>query len=307
MSLPSRLWPTDLQIGLLKNIRMNGTGSATFSETPAFLTFALQILLTSAIVGLTRPSSWLRVASLPIIICCAVAEFSTLGDHFRSQWASAMCGTGLLLLFQHIDLVFLAHRPSKKGDVHRSSSSSQSRRSREARGFVRNLARGFNETTSFRHIDTTEEVKGVPLFSRENPDYVPPRSWFLLRSFLTVAFCYLVLDITDTLAPDARQTAQMFSTDLIPLITKPQNLSTERLMFRLSTSLAFFFTLLCVAHLTYQSFALCAVGLGIHGPRPWRPLFNSLSVASSIRLFWGYVSHITHNATPSPYPLICSP
>ena len=241
------------------------------------LIFIAQVLTTSAAVGLTEPNSLLRTASLPVVLYCAAAQIQTLSDCYRPQWASAMCGTSLLLLFQHVDLVHLGGREHQKGTP----------KAGEENTFLRKLARGVRETTSFRHIGTAEQVKNVPPFSGRDPSHVPSRAAFVLGSFLRTATCFLLIDVTDTFPLDPRESARLFAPDKIPVIARPQNISQEALTLRLVTSVGFILTLFCVAHVTYYPIALAVVGSGLSSPTPWRPLFNSLGDARSVRLFWG--------------------
>ena len=263
------------------------TGPLSASQ-PIFIV-AAQVLATSVTLGFTGGTSIIRQASLPLVASLTAALVTTLRSDtsIRSQWASALCGTSVLLLFQHVDLAFLARRQYRPGDNQVSSDGTSKTASQTAPTSFTRLAYGFRETTSFRHVDAVDQVKNVPPFSANVPQYVPPKFTFIWRGCLRLACCALFVDITDTFAPTPEEAARTLSPNKIPLLTKAGAISFEAFATRFGSTVGFFTTLYCVAHLTFYPIAITTVVLGLSSPTPWRPLFDSPAEARSVRLFWG--------------------
>lgn len=257
-----------------------------FTKIDRLLQFAVQVCLVSITLGFSNTAQpLLRLVSVAVALLLAAAQCLTREpDGIRSQYVSALCCTSLLLFLHHLDLSLLSPVQHQSRRMRRESDSAQHVKASE---LVQRVKRGFGRAISFRHIGTPTQVKNVPSFSNENPSFSPSRHRFMLWSMLRMSICYLVLDAMDSVAPSPDETRRLFPPQSIRLITRPENLSLEKLQLRLGATVGFWITLYCVATLTYQVTAVVAVGSMLSSPESWRPLFDSISEASSIRSFWG--------------------
>ena len=264
-------------------------GSALLSSVYPILITVTQVLITSVTIAFTKHSSLVRQASLPLLLLILSHLIATLRQEkiVRPQWASALVGTSVLLLFHHIDIVFLNPRSSISDNRQAVRNDNGSKTFRHTNPALKRLANGLRMTTSFRHIGTPEQVKNVPAFDTKDPTYVPPRHVFVGWLLLRLILCMLFVDLTDTFAPKPDEAARTFSTDKIPLFKEFANISVEALALRFGSTLGFFTAIYCVAHLLFYPAALPAVALGWSSPNLWRPIFNSPVEARSVRLFWG--------------------
>ncbi|KAL9090244.1 MAG: hypothetical protein Q9159_002049 [Coniocarpon cinnabarinum] len=239
------------------------------------------ILITSATSAFTKAFTIPRHASLPLILLIVTSLITTLNRErsLRPAWASALSVTSLVSLFQHVDLVILTPRKRSRDDIRTLKSDSN------------RLGLGLRQTTSLRHVGTSEQVKNVPSFSSKHPDYVPSRGAFLLQLALRTALCMLIVDAADTFAPSSEDVALNFSTENIPLLNNLGQASGRALAVRCGATVGFFVAVYCTANLTFDLLALIAVGLNWSRPEEWPPFFNSLSEAQSVRLFWGKFWH----------------
>ncbi|KAL9056319.1 MAG: hypothetical protein Q9162_003010 [Coniocarpon cinnabarinum] len=238
--------------------------------------FAAEVLITSITLGFTNPASTLRRATLPFVMLCVGAVIQSLrsGPAPPPKWTGSLASSSILMLFQHIDVVFLNPRSYSAGNDNASPA-------------IRRLLYGLHEATSLRHINTPEQVKNVPPYPTRVSNGVPTRHAFMRHVLVRITICAFFIDVADIFGPSPAETLRTFPADKIPLLTRLENMSSEALGKRLESTLGFFALMYCAAYLTWYPFALITVALDIESPGSWRPYFNSPFAARSIRLFWG--------------------
>ena len=257
-----------------------------------------EIMLITIVTGFASSTSIIRISVLPFMVTCAWLTIPACKEHLhRGPWQAFVGGYAITFLFQYISTVLLS-RWSFASDGPGTTTSSQSlkhdrynRRKKiheldDSDGTLRlRLKFGFLVATSFRLSGTPYEVKNVPRFSIQNPNYVPSRRLFLLQKAITILICYLVLDLL-SLGADPETNKSNFSPDLIPLLTRPGNVSGKQLAMRLFATLGFGIGVYCTQQGCHSIAAFLDVGLGFSETKSWRPVFGSLGDAYTVRRFW---------------------
>ena len=144
---------------------------------------------------------------------------------------------------------------------------------------------GFSALFNSRMIGTPFEVKGIPLFSTEDPTYIPTRMKFLFRESMKVFICFLVLDtLTTSGSPD--NNANEYSVHLVPFFIRLNEVTVEELVVRIIITICFWISIYCIMQLMHSVLAIIAVASRLTDVRGWRPLFGPPSQAYTIRKFW---------------------
>ena len=144
---------------------------------------------------------------------------------------------------------------------------------------------GFLAATSFRYSGMPYEVRNVPRFSAQDPNFVPSRKEFLRRKAITILICYLVLDFL-SLGADPESNAINFSPKRVPLFTRLGDVTGQELIMRLFVTLGFGAGVYSFQTGIQSIFALVDVGLGLSEVKSWRPMFGSPWDAYTVRRFW---------------------
>ncbi|KAJ5611975.1 hypothetical protein N7510_005169 [Penicillium lagena] len=152
------------------------------------------------------------------------------------------------------------------------------------------LIRAIQLVTQTRAINTPWQVKNVPSFpkyyTRRNPKAIS-RPRFLSRQLSIATWQYLILDIFSTLtienAPNRKQ-------DISAQIE--WNLSFSQWIERaVSNLIAWFFVARLLIDIHYRIFSIIFVAFGIDKPSSFPPLFARVSMAYTLRKFWGNFWH----------------
>ena len=151
--------------------------------------------------------------------------------------------------------------------------------------FLKRLRFGYLVTFSFRNCGTPYEVKNVPHFSSQVPEYVPTRSRFLRRTAASSLICYLFLDLSGLgMQPD--RNPNLYSSERVHLLTRFGDISREELLIRTLTSLSVWASMYCIVMLYQDISAFVCVISRLNEVKSWRPAFGPLKEAYSIRRFW---------------------
>ena len=171
------------------------------SSLPPPYTFLFELVISSAVVGFTRPGSLARPAALPFVTTCVYAIVSTANMHMRPSWALFLGGYNFSFLLRYIDLALLSqwnfeHHGSSLEASHASpqkdlgpvtSSAKTPHASQDDRTttskqlasqndkFWERLRFGWSSMWAYRHLNSKYEIKNVLPFSVEDPAYNPPR------------------------------------------------------------------------------------------------------------------------------------
>ncbi|KAI0200184.1 membrane bound O-acyl transferase family-domain-containing protein [Astrocystis sublimbata] len=258
----------------------------------------LVLLTTSTAVGLTRASSWLRVACLPLLGLsvwhCVVncPKYIT-----RSAWASSVGGYTISLFFHYIDVALLSQwsyelqgpandligRLPAKPSPRASSSAKQPRRF----GLLTRFAYGLRIAFSWRFVNTPQEARNLP---RLDSSLIASRSRFLTHTAMTVVGCYLILDVMDVTS-DPGTTAKFFSIDKVGLFSRFSDVSLEEIFMRYFAAIGLGLGLIAVQRSVHSIFAFFSVATGLQDPIDWPPFNGLLSKTYSLRTFWSKFWH----------------
>jgi hypothetical protein len=135
-----------------------------------------------------------------------------------------------------------------------------------------------------RNIGTPYEVRNIPKFDESNPTYVPSRSKFLVRKFLTIFVAYGLLDIlTCQPAPDPG----LYSQHQEFFLTRLNEVTWEEIKFRFLTSVNIWASTYLLMQYIYAIVACVCVGSGVYAPRDFPPLIGPWTSAYRVRNYWG--------------------
>ncbi|KAG9237505.1 hypothetical protein BJ875DRAFT_453617 [Amylocarpus encephaloides] len=138
-----------------------------------------------------------------------------------------------------------------------------------------------------RNIGTPYAVRNIPTFSSSNPSYIPSRSKFLLRKFITIFAAYLTLDLmTCQPAPDPG----LYSRHQEFFFTRLNEVTWAEIRFRLLTNLNLWASTFLLIQYIYAIVACVCVGSFLYEPRDFPPLIGSLEHCYTVRNHWGYIS-----------------
>ncbi|KAM5449419.1 hypothetical protein MaudCBS49596_004900 [Microsporum audouinii] len=244
---------------------------------------------TALVVGFTEPSSIIRTAVTPVLIICSFQCITTSIDYMvRSPWASSVGGYTLTFLLHYFDIALLRGWSFEtKGpsiDPGTGQSIPTDTKDKKDSAWER-LKFGLGAVCSFRHIGTPYQVRNVPSFSDRDPEYIPSRPRFLLRTGLIFAASYLILDLV-TFQVDTEVNLKFFSPRNIPFFARLRVISGEEIVMRIFGTIASGLTVTCVQRGSYSLVAFLSVLLGISEPQEWPPYYGSLSQAFSLRQVW---------------------
>lgn len=262
---------------------------------PVTLLF-IEIATIVLVIGFTSPFSVVRPAALPLFVGCIWLVIPTCFERIpQTLWTTLFAVLSIAYLLHYTEVALL-NRWSFEADSPSFSDDSSSRQAKRHRGTggkgcigtagVR-LRFGLLVAFSSRYVGTPYQVKYVPPFSATDAGYIPSRTKFLLGTARTMLLCYLVVDVLTTPGLLPEKNALLFSPETVPLLTRLGELSVEDILFRISSTFAYWITAYCVAQLLQGAFALVTVGTGLSEVKSWRPAFGPLAEAYTIRQFWG--------------------
>ncbi len=251
----------------------------------------LQVSINAFIVALTRSSSPTRLAALPLVVACVYTVLPIcLPATGRVIWAALLGAHSLSFLFQYIDTALLSkwsaetNGPSVQA-MDSSASNGIRNKTTQNQTLWHRIRFGYYAAVSTRNVGTPFEMKGVPRFSQDNPSYVPSKSRFLGKKALLLLSCYLILDLL-TFASQLDQNPILYH-DVRISWKNPENLSTEQLIVRSTSTLGFWISLYCIIQAYMGTVAFVSVALGLSEVKSWPPGFGPVSEAYTIRRFWG--------------------
>ena len=250
-----------------------------------------QVFCNAVVIGFTAPFSSIRLAILPLIVSCVSLVIpACLRTTERTLWAALLGAHSASFLLQYVETALLSRwsfqhlgpldTAAKDKDKEERSPTQETRHG----SMLERLRFGLFAASSTRNVGTSYQVKNVPPFSRGDPDFTPSRAQFLRDKVVTVVLCYLTLDLL-TFNPQADENAEIFSVNNVSLFDRA-NLSAEKLIIRVASSLAFWASLYCIIQLYMSSIALITVASGLSKVKSWPPGFGALSDAYTVRRFW---------------------
>lgn len=136
-----------------------------------------------------------------------------------------------------------------------------------------------------RGVDRFWEIKNVPHFDEERPDYVPSRGAFVLVHTAAVLTCYYLHNFAASAT--FRLDPQLLDASHIPLLARISELTTRELRTRVISTLGYWTVQYCMMQFFYSASALVSAMINPQSIKSWRPLFGSPKDAYTLRNFWG--------------------
>ena len=293
------------------------------------LTILLQVLLSSTVLSFTLAESPARPAVLPLLGLC-ICHIVT-SQRTRTTWASSMGAISFAFGLQYIDLALLSkwsfesHHDSEAITIQRRANSeygkkgasetttkSSERKLKVVSGkrdgmssFRDRLWFGWCSMWSFRHLNTSYEVKNAPPFSKDDPYLIPELWGFILRQTLSAILNYLIVDIIEAGSPPPQKTKEiLFDPALIPVFRRLDTLTSNEVTFRILSTAGFWLNLYCMIQGVYAVASVIGVSLGLSGVRDWRPVSGEVADAWTLRRFWGYGNLFCYRLKVRRLPLL---
>lgn len=271
----------------------SGLLSTRFSLPPP-QTFLFQLFISSATVGLTKPTSLIRPVVLPFVTACVYHIVSTVHLHARSRWASIFGATSFAFLLQYIDLAFLSRWNYVDHGTTSVTAKEPSHENRSVSGerpddfptIWKRFSFGWSSMWAFRHLNTKNETKNVLTFSTDDPEYIPTRWHFILKRTLMAVACYVVLDLAGA-RPPPKNKGSLFNPAIVPVFRRLGSITYGELKLRILSTTSFWVTLYSLLQGGQAAASAIAIGFGLSNVIDWRPAFGSLSDAYTLRNFWG--------------------
>ena len=259
--------------------------------------YLLQVTISAVVIGFTSPTSFTRLALLPLILVCTHLCVSTALERTeRTSLASLYGGSSIGWAIHYVEIALLSRwsfetrspnpRPTQPLENVKSRHKNAMAATRTA-GVGERLRYGYLVTFSFRNCGTPYEVKNVPLFSRQEPEYTPTRWRFLRHTAASALTCYLFLDLS-SLGMQPEQNPTLYSSEHVCFFARLRAVSREELFIRTLTSVGAWANMYCLLMLYQDIAAFIGVMSYCDEVKSWRPAFGPLKEAYSIRRFWRY-------------------
>ncbi|MCJ1282376.1 hypothetical protein MMC26_001699 [Xylographa opegraphella] len=273
--------------------------------------FAVQVTISTIVLGFTRPTSYVRLGALPFVLVCVSMLIESCNElKIRSAWAAILSGFAVTFLFQYLDVALLSSWSAESGapaDVPAEQSKSVSahhvtehvdptlqtqakHNEAIAHSWKSRIVLGASILCSFRFIGTAFEVKNMTRSSsRDSYDKLGTASP-LMQLAITTVVCYLLLDFLDFNSDDP-MVHTYFSSPNIPFFARAKHISITELAMRISAMVGSGIGTICVHRGVYSFAAFVSVASGLDEPAAWPPLFGSPLEAYSLRRFWSMFWH----------------
>lgn len=251
------------------------------SGTPSSLVLlAAQQLMLIFVLGYTKRDSILRLGLLlPVVLSCALG-LSIYRNHPVTSSAILMIvvpiGAASQLL-QYISVV-LIRRWSFQDKMKLFPSPVPS----QMPTWLSRLQFGLYAAYSFRHCGTPYEVGGVAQF-KDNK--VPTRTQFLLRTGVTVALNFVVMDFVAYFSGTEQNPA--FAQSRVPLLSRLDEVTMAELTERMIIVTLLYASNIALLTIGIGVVSMVSVATGLSEPVRWKPSFNyDHGLPYSVRRFW---------------------
>ena len=251
---------------------------------------SLETSLLVLIVGFTSPSSPVRRAFLPVFVylvyAFVVGARSRISNSFHASFGAS---DAWLTLLQYVDVALLSKWDfAYGGPSPRAPTKKDEKPFRNRDTFWNRLSFGIYGASSYRCSGTTFEVPNLAKFDSKDPSYVPSRGKYLRWAVLRVVAVYFIIDAL-TSFNDPVAMAPLFTDDKIPLLARLSELTLQDAITRAITGFSFWLVNFLVLMLFFDVPGVFCVATGLSGVEWWRPPFNSILEAYTLRRYWGYV------------------
>lgn len=139
---------------------------------------------------------------------------------------------------------------------------------------------------NLRNVNTSWTTKGLPAFSRANPEHVPSKSEFMGKRISHILIMYLTLDATFAFLPAPNPEIDVPGYKQA-VFSRMGDITLEEIIARPFTVLLPAFSIYGIFTIAYDIGSITMVLFGGSEPQNWPPLFGSFRDAYSLRRFWG--------------------
>lgn len=246
-----------------------------------------------ATLGLfTKPTPPLRYLAVFASIALAVPFFMTIHDRIENRVIKTFAsGTVISTIMNQTDKLLIKRwnfdaRGPEAGRNKQSNGSKSAKHMKRERSKSVSARFWFTAQALFspRGVGRPSQVKNVPAFSLKDPNYVPARARFLLRTFILSVFLFIVQDIAYAQPPPPKH---LTAADKQPLFGNMKSYSLEDFIFRFASTVGFWISTAATLNLIHIASAFMMVAVGVSKPGDWPPQFTSPDEAYSVRSFWG--------------------
>ena len=247
----------------------------------------LQVSLSLFGIGFTKHSSNARCALVPLIALCAWLSILSCAGHMPRRWGILFDGLNSMWLAQYMSTALVERRDYHY--MHESDSKVSDRTKAHKRPSTDSVGSRL-KFAAVRFFSLREIASRSPTETKipNDLDQPPSSARFLLRTTISLTTCWLILDLF-SLSTLAQPDSVLSSPDSIPLPRNPfsRHVSPEALLFRIASTIGFWFCARLVNQVRVDIAALATVALGLFDTESWPPLFGSVGDAYTLRRFWG--------------------
>jgi hypothetical protein len=276
------------------------------TQHPIFL-WVVSFVLNVIVVSFTSTSSIIRPACFPVLVFTVwVMLRSGKAVHYtHPMYANLLGGSVFTLALQYFNLVVVRKSSYDTGGptttpegvpirlVDPQEPKTATKVDENLSAFTKSRRRilwGVSHIFDSRLSGTPWEVKNVPHFSEQNPDYIPSKTTFLRNNILRCFISVLLLDLARPSA-DITQNATLFADSKVPFLARLSSVTAEDVVMRVVTTTASTAITYLLFQAMYSSAAVFMVGLNLSRIERWRPLFGDLTDVWSLRRAWSIFWH----------------
>jgi hypothetical protein len=226
-------------------------------------------------IAFVPPTSMIRLFAFGGVLACVIIGiiYMDRGGSNQIIYFCAACQCGVALYSNYFLLLIKATPPPGSS-------------------IVKRLIWAVDLVSNPRGIGTSWQIRNLPAFSKQDPNYVPSRRRFILQRLAAGLMFYAVVKLYYLLEKKfyiANLRDGDYSEEKESIIRRIGEASLHELFVRSWLPFSFFFTAWCRHQYLHSFVSASAVALGDE-PRRWPPLYGDIRDAYSIRQFWGYVS-----------------
>lgn len=270
----------------------------------------IQYFLVVSTISLTPPSSFLRIALLPLVLACSISILTLIFPAVNTKVQAAFIATNVNgVLLRYIDLALIsrwsfgARGPTSGAGGHRIvkaeqnghgngngngavSGPAQVDKDESSTSIARRLRWGFVTVAAWRQPGTPWEARGTPPF----PDHetTASRTRFVAQRLTQLVACWLVLGAMGLLpATTAQERAETFAWENVAFFARLSEITAGAVAERIVGTVLFWSATYCILQIFYCGVGVIGVATGVTPVRDWPPLFGSVTECFSVRRFWG--------------------
>lgn len=253
--------------------------------------------------GFTSPNSATRLTVFVILCIYAGITLANYTTYIRSTsyWSSIFAGTILAPTLVYFDrliqrkwrfedrhAIFSTNLDQKSEDYATKQSKTPAKtadRSDPEDTTQARFAFGNEVSGTVRGPGTAWEVKGLPHFSSNDPQWVPSPLLFIVSKTAVFLACFFLNDY----AVDAREALDkdLLQPSKVPFLSRLDEVTKEELWTRFVVALTFWTMAYFLLQVLFSVPATIAVILKPSSVAEWRPVFGSFSELYTVRGFWG--------------------